>query len=481
MASAERLPAPLPATAWPASRSLATAAGAAGTAAVLGAVGWLVVAAAERPSTLSPPSGRGHLPHAPWVLGPLRGLMPGLTSARGRLHTDLMVVLVVAGGGWLVAWLAAPALGTRVLLAATAAAHALLFLGPPLPLTDIFNYGLYARLAAVHGLNPYRDLPVQAMGDPLYPVANWHHLASPYGPLFTLGTEALVPLGAHGWYWAWKAVVVLSSFATVVLVAALAGRLGASQARAVAALGLCPLLLIAEVGGFHQDTPAVLCLVAAAWCLVRGREPAASPWADRSAGALAVAAAGIKPSFAIVVGIVVLGATRRREALAGAAVVAAATLLVVTTVYDGVLPNLRTQGSLVTPLSVPNLIGLGAGHGGADPAVRDWARWVLVAVAALATALVAVRRERALAALGAVLFCAVLALPWVMPWYLVWSLPFIALGRPRLLAPAAVLVTGWLIVGGLPQLPGLLHHLGYYPTRTATGYANHVEFRRLVR
>ncbi|HEV8151573.1 MAG TPA: hypothetical protein VGP78_01515, partial [Solirubrobacteraceae bacterium] len=158
MASAERLPAPLPATAWPASRSLA-AAGAAGTAAVLGAVGWLVVAAAERPSTLSPPSGRGHLPHAPWVLGPLRGLMPGLTSARGRLHTDLMVAFVVAGAGWLVAWLAAPALGTRVLLAATAAAHALLFLGPPLPLTDIFNYGLYARMAALHGLNPYRDLP----------------------------------------------------------------------------------------------------------------------------------------------------------------------------------------------------------------------------------------------------------------------------------------------------------------------------------
>ena len=481
MARAERLPAALPATGWPASRALTATAGAAGTAAVVGAVGWLVVAAAERPSTLSPPSGRGHVPHAPWVLGPLRGLMPGLSSARGQLHTDLMVALVVAGAGWLVAWLAAPALGARVLLAATAAAHALLFLGPPLPLTDVFNYALYARMAALHGLNPYRDLPVQAIGDPFYPVANWHHLASPYGPLFTLGTEALVPLGAHGWYWAWKAIVVLCSLATVVLAAALAGRLGASQARVIAALGLSPLLLVAEVGGFHQDVPAVLSLVAATWCLARGREPRASPWPDRAAGALAVAAAGIKPSFAIVIGIVVLGTTRRREALAGAAVAGAATLLVVAAAYGGALPNLRTQGSLVTPLSVPNLIGLAAGHGGADPAVRAWARWFVIAVAALATALVAVRRERAPAALGAVLFCAVLGLPWVMPWYLVWALPFIALGRPRLLAPAAVLVTAWLIVGSLPQLPGLVHRFGYYPTRTATGYANHVEFERLVR
>ena len=242
-------------------------------------------------------------------------------------------MLVVAACGWLVAWVAAPALGARVLLGATAAAHALLFLGPPLPLTDVFNYGLYARMAALHGLNPYGDLPVRAAGDPLYAVANWHHLASPYGPLFTLGTEALVPFGAQGWYWAWKVVVVLGSLATVALAASLAGRLGASPARAVAALGLCPLLLISEVGGFHQDVPAILCLVAAAWCLVRGRAPGASPWADRGAGALAVAAAGIKPSLAIVLGIIVLGAVRRRQALLGAVTAGTATLLVLSLIH----------------------------------------------------------------------------------------------------------------------------------------------------
>jgi hypothetical protein len=463
-----------------AARPAAAVVAGAGAAAVVAATTWLVMAAAERPGTLSPPSLRAHVAH-PWVLGPLHGLLPGLSASSRRLHSDVVVVLVVIGVGWFAAWVAAPALGSRALLGATAAAHAVLFLGPPLSLTDAFNYGLYGRMAALHGLNPYRAFPVQAAGDPLYPLANWHHLRSPYGPVFTLGTEALTPLGAHGWFWAWKGIVVLSSLGTVMLAAALAQRLGASRPRAIAALGLSPLLLVSEVGGFHQDVPALACLVGAAWCLVRGREADAPRWVDPAAGALAVVAAGIKPSFGIVIGVIVLGATRRPRAIAGAAVAAAAVGLIVLIAFGGALPDLSTQGRLVTPLSVPNLLGLAAGHHGADQAVRSMAQVALVAVALVATAVVAVRRQWAISAIGVVLFCAVLGLAWVMPWYLVWALPFIAVGRPRVLAPLAVVATCWLTVGSLPQLPGILHSAGYYPTRTSTGLQNHLEFRRLVR
>jgi hypothetical protein len=94
---------------------------------------------------------------------------------------------------------------------------------------------------------------------------------------------------------------------------------------------------------------------------------------------------------------------------------------------------------------------------------------------------VALRRERALTALGVLLFGSVLALGWVMPWYLVWALPFIALSRPRALAPLAVVATCWLIAGSLPTLPGILHSFHYYPTRLATGTANHLRLVRLVR
>jgi hypothetical protein len=396
----------------------------------------------------------------------------------------MVVVLIVAGAGWALAWAAAPAVRASVLLGASAAAQLVLVLGPPLPLTDVFNYELYGRMAAVHGLNPYISLPAAAANDPIYGLSNWHHLSSPYGPVFTLLSEALVPFGPHGWLWAWKAVVLVGGVATVALVGAIAGRLGVSRQRAIAGFGLSPVLLIAEVGGLHQDVPAVLCLVAAAWCVVRGRDRDAPRWVDPAAGALAVAAAGIKPSFAIVVGIVVLGARHRPLAVAGAAAAAAAVGLVMAIIYGGALPDVRTQGALVTPLSIPNLLGLAAGHGGADAAVRSVARAVLVVVAVGATGAVGWRRAWALPALGAVLLAAVVTLPWVMPWYLVWSLPFVVLARPRaqvVLAPLVVIATCWLVAGGLPSLPGILHHFGYFPTRLATGLANHREFVRLVK
>jgi hypothetical protein len=466
-------------------RAARTGLASAGVLAVLGGVAWLVAAAAERASTLSPPSVRTPTPpligsEQTWFLGPLHGLLPGLTAVVSRLHSDMVIVLIVTGVGWAVAWAMASGLSSRVLLGASALAQTLLVLGPPLALTDVFNYELYGRMAALHGLNPYRALPYAASGDPVYWIANWHHLSSPYGPLFTLFSEALVPFGVHGWLWAWKLVVLASGVATVALVGALAARLGVSRQRAIAGFGLSPLLLIAEVGGLHNDVPAALCLVAAAWCLVRGRDVDAPRWVDPAAGGLAVAAAGIKPSFAIVIGMVVLGARSRPRALIGAAAAAALTGLAMLVLYGGALPNLKTQGTLVTPLSVPNLLGLAAGHGGADAAVRSLAREAIVVAAAVGTAATAYRRQWALTAIGSVLLAAVVTVPWVMPWYLVWALPFIAVGRPRVLVPLTLVATVWLCIGGLPQLPGILHHFGYYPGRLPTGLANHNEFVRLV-
>jgi hypothetical protein len=245
-------------------------------------------------------------------------------------------------------------------------------------------------------------------------------------------------------------------------------------------VGLSPVLLLAETGGEHQDVPAVLCVVAAVWCLLRARERAGSWHLDAAAGALAVAAAAIKPSLAIVAPIIVLAARSRPWALAGLGAAGAATGLVVLVVYGGATPDVTTQAALVTPLSVPNLLGLAGGHGGADPQVRAIARDVLVAVTAAASVVVLLRRNLAPAALAVVLVATVLALPWVMPWYLVWALPFLAVARPSIGVPVAAIVAVWLIAGGLPQEVSILHWAGYYPTRHATGMANHLLLERLV-
>ena len=82
----------------------------------------------------------------------------------------------------------------------------LLTLAPPFSLTDTFNYLHYGRMLPLYGLNPYTSLPIQASVDPAYAYSTWHHLHSPYGPLFSLFTEALAPLSLPTAYWVLKIV-----------------------------------------------------------------------------------------------------------------------------------------------------------------------------------------------------------------------------------------------------------------------------------
>jgi hypothetical protein len=134
----------------------------------------------------------------------------------------------------------------------------------------------------------------------------------------------------------------------------------------------------------------------------------------------------------------------------------------------------------VTPLSLPNLLGLAAGHGGADATVRAAGRDALVLIVLAASALVARRRETAITAIAVVLLVSILTLSWTMPWYLAWALPIVAVSRPRLLVPAAIVICLWLGVGGSPQVPKLYHDVGFHPTSTSTGLANHLYEQRLV-
>jgi hypothetical protein len=443
---------------------------------------WLVLAAAERPSVLSPPTIRAA--HR-WLLGPLSGALPHLTTDVVRLRTHMTLALIVLFVAWLVAWIGASALPIAVVAGAVGLAQLEFVLGPPLPLTDVFNYIVYGRMAA-HGLNPYRHLPISSPHDAAYALSNWHHLPSPYGPLFTLLSEpiALLPLPVS--FWVWKVVVGACSLGALTLVWWLARRLGRSPQRALVCAGLCPAALVFGIGGFHNDMPAVVCVLGAVACLVRGtdaRDDAMRPSVafDVGAGALAVVAAGLKPSFAVVVPLVVLGARRRMAAAVGAGGAAAVVGMVTLVAFGGALPAVGLQGRLVNPLSVPNLLGVAAGRGGADATVRAAGRDALAVVVVLAAGVVAWRRRWAPAAIGLVLLAAVLSLSWVLPWYLAWSLPFAALATPRALAPVAVVACLWLGVTGVPQMPRLVHDIGWYPTRSATGHANHELELRLVR
>ncbi len=70
-----------------------------------------------------------------------------------------------------------------------------MFAGPILLSTDVFSYIAYARMGVVHGINPYLHGPVAIVGDPVFHYVghDWLHVATAYGPLYTLLSY---PLGA---------------------------------------------------------------------------------------------------------------------------------------------------------------------------------------------------------------------------------------------------------------------------------------------
>jgi hypothetical protein len=437
--------------------------------AIVGLSTAIVLVAAERPSFLSGPAQRGF---PGWMVGPLAHRLPGLPDSPPMLQADLTRALALLGIAWLVAVLCASRMPAAIVWGAVATTHVVLLLGPPLSLTDVFNYLHYGRMPATYGVNPYAALPLTVRQDPAYHFSNWHHLPSPYGPLLTLLTEALAPLPLATAYWVWKAIVLLAALATLALVAFAARRLGRSPQAAVALVGLNPLVLVYGVGGAHNEPLVLLCGVAAVALAIVGWK-ASAPWWDAGAGVCAVLAAGLKPSAALLVPVVVLACRRRLPALGGAGGAGALVLAVVALVYGGHLPATGIQDGLVGPLSVPNVLAALTGHGGLTPGGRTIAHVVLALAAVGATAAVAWRRAWLPGAAGLVMLASVLTLGWTMPWYVWWVLPFAALARTRVLAGACVVLTAWLALGAIPQMPKIIHAFGYYPTRTAAGLANH--------
>jgi hypothetical protein len=458
-------------------RAAVPALGTAAMGAIVGLSTAIVLVAAERPSFLSGPAQRGF---PGWMVGPLAHRLPGLPDSPPMLQGDLTRALALLGVAWIVALLCAPRVPSPIVWGAVVATHVVLLLGPPLSLTDVFNYLHYGRMPATYGVNPYAALPLTVRQDPAYHFSNWHHLPSPYGPLLTLVTEGLAPLSLPVAYWVWKALVLVAALGTLALVALAARRLGRSPQAAVALVGLNPLVLVYGIGGAHNEPFVLLCGVAAVALAIVGWEAGRAAWWDVGAGACAVLAAGFKPSAALLAPIVILACRRRLPALGGAGGAGALVLAVVGLVYGGHLPATGIQDGLVGPLSVPNVLAALAGHGAMTAHDRALAHVVLALTAVGATAAVACRRAWLPGAAGFVMLATVLTLGWTMPWYVWWVLPFAALARTRALASACVLLTAWLALGAIPQMPKVIHSFGYYPTRTAAGLANHLYTQRYL-
>ena len=423
----------------------------------------VVLIAAERPSFLAPVTRPGFFPA--WMVGPLRGLWPGLTANPSRLAWLVSGLMALMFGLYLAAFLTAPRLRARWTIAAVLAIHVIFLLAPPLSYTDVFNYVNYGRMGVAHDLNPYVTLPASGPhGDPSFALSNWHHLRSPYGPLFTLVSYALVPLGVKASLWALKLLVCGASLATLGLVWRCARLLRRPPVAAVAFVAFNPIVLIWGLGADHNDALMMLFVVLAV-CLALRQRPRPS-WGG--AGSALVTAIFVKASAAVLLPVLLVAAAARRRFLAGALLAALALTFASLFAFGFHLPDLVTQGRLVTAIGIPNLIGLALGRG--ETGTLQIVIGALAGLTVLACAIWAGRRPREwITACGIAMLALVVSLSWASPWYVLWILPFAALSAGRWLRVATTVLGAYLILAFMPAAVLLADDIGFHPAATPLG------------
>ncbi len=463
--------------------------------AILGCSVLVVVMAADRPSILSPTTHSSFFPH--WMAGPLGGLWPGLTRSSSTLKYLFSGAIVVMYAAYLAGLTYLPRLRARWVIAGIVAVHAIFFLAPPLALTDVFNYINYGRMEVVHHLNPYTTIPIlEPHTDPSYALSNWHQLLSPYGPLFTILTFAVVPIGVVASFWVLKGILALASLATIFLVWKCARLLGRDPVAAIVLVGLNPIVLVWGLGGDHNDFLMVFLIVLGFYLMLRAgpvgaaenaspaeRSPVALPgrpreWLlslsllDIGAGAAFMTAAAIKASGAVLIPVVLAGLARTPRRLiavvlgmAGACLVAGALSLIAFGLH---VPDLSTQSRLVTNVSVPNLLGLALGKGGETQSLHVFFSAALIASVILCC-VQAWRRRSSITASGWANVALLVTLSWVLPWYVLWVLPLAALSSSRRLRVAALALGVYFIIAWAPASGFLWNAIDFHPEKTSLG------------
>jgi hypothetical protein len=435
---------------------------------VLSAVA-LVAFASSGPTVLVP---RSNEVFPGWEAGPLHALFSGLPNNQLTLSYGLsgLIVAMLIAYGVLIA--TTPSLSLRTIAIAIVALHLILLMSPPMQLTDLFNYLGYARLGSLHGFNPYTHVIAQEQHDPVFRFATWHHLHSPYGPLFTAATY-LLPLGSLAVsYWLLKTVTVLASLVFLALVWRCARHLGRDPRFALALVAFNPIYLVYAIGGFHNDFFMLVPSTAAIALLLTRR--------DRSAGAVLMLAVAVKFTAILLLPFLLVAVrparTRMLNVLQGAAAATIPLAAMSVALFGLSLPNLQDQSTLLTDFSIPNVLGLVLHVGGGTPMLL---RVLDVAVIAAIVFLLRQRGDWVTRAGWATLGLLV-SLAWLMPWYIIWLAPLAALGTSVRLRRATLALTVFLVITFVPATGIYLTNHNLSPLNTHAGQVSRALQRKLA-
>jgi alpha-1,6-mannosyltransferase len=338
-------------------------------------------------------------------------------------------------------------LSARAVLIGVAGLHALVLLAPPLLSTDIFSYVAYGRLGALHGANPYLHGPSAIALDPVYPfiAARWMHTPTAYGPLFTALSYVLAPLDVAWNVLAYKAIAAISSLVIVVVVWHAARLRGLNPVKAVALVGLNPVIVVFGVGGGHNDLLTIAIMLTSVYVLLRQKE--------RTSGALIASATAVKLTAGLLFPFAVAhsasrrdGARSRRALLIGAGVAVGLlgvfSLAVFGTGPLHLLDTLQDIQNHGGSNSIPGLLLMLLGLGGISGTVGLVLNAGFVITLAWLVRRVWMGRLDWITGAGWATLALLIAAGLLLPWYVGWLVPLAALSTDRRLLTAAIVMTG---------------------------------------
>jgi hypothetical protein len=390
-------------------------------------------------------SAAGHrplVPTSPAIAGWLKGLGQRLS------YKDLIVLLLTFSGAYAGILAVTGAFSKRAALALIGVLHALIFIGPILLSTDVFSYIAYARMGVEHGLNPYLHGPIAISHDPIYRYVgqDWKHVATAYGPLYTLLSYPLAPLGLKGALWGMKLEAQIASAVTLWLTWRSARARRLDPVRTILIVGTNPLYIIYGLGGAHNDLIMLAAMMAGVSLTASGKDAAAT--------ASVVAGALVKVTVAALLPFMIL-ARRARSQLLGVAVAVAVGAVLALAAFGvhglDLVAALNRDAAFVSTDSFPTEIAHLFGKPGVFPVDHDLLKGALVVIV-LYLLWRTWKGYDWIAAAGWTLLAISVTSTWLLAWYILWPLPLAAIARDRRLLVATLAVQALFIVHQMAPL-----------------------------
>lgn len=409
----------------------------------------LVLVAATAEVVLDAAAGHsGLVPKQPAIAGWMSGV-----GERLGFRVFLIALLASVGAYTGLLALASRAITARGAVILIGALHLIVFAGPVLISTDVFSYIAYARMGVEHGLNPYLHGPAAISKDPVFFYVGhvWRHVATAYGPLYTLISYPLAPLGVKGALWGMKVMALAASAGTLALTWRCARARELDPVFALLAVGANPLYVLYGLGGAHNDLLMMLLMMVAVSLTLVG---VSTPRREATAAAVIVAGTLVKATVAVLLPFMIL-ARRRLAPIAGAVAMLLAGALVAYVAFGShgvdIVSALNRDAAFVSSDSFANEIAHLFGKPGVFPVDHDLLKAGLV----LIVAHFAWRTWRGydwVAASGWSLLAISVTSTWLLAWYILWPLPLAVISRDRRLLAATLAVQGLFVLHQISPL-----------------------------